>query len=101
MTGITAQRQKWMPNWAVHPGAVLNEHLEARRLSQEDFAQQTGLSPELISAIAGEREPVTAETAARFERVLGLKAYIWTGMQVQWDRHQAGETATLIPRLPD
>lgn len=86
MTDVTAQRQKWEPDWAVHPGAVLQEHLEARRLSQAEFARLAGLSPELVGAIISGTKPVTEETADRLERVLGLKAYIWTGIQAGWDR---------------
>jgi HTH-type transcriptional regulator/antitoxin HigA len=100
MTGVAAQ-QKWMLNWAVHPGAVLREHLEVRGLSLDEFAGMSGLSSELVSAIIGERRPVTAEIANDLERVLGLRAYIWTEMQAEWDRFQAGTAATLIPKLPD
>ena len=101
MTDVIAQRQKWTPNWAVHPGAVLQEHLEARGLSKVEFARLAGLSPEMVSAIISGSSPVTAETANHLERVLGLKAYVWTGMQAEWDRFQAATAATLIPRLPD
>jgi HTH-type transcriptional regulator/antitoxin HigA len=101
MSNVTAQRQNWTPNWAVHPGALLQEHLEARRLSQTEFARLAGLSPELVGAIISGNSPVTAETANRLEQTLVLKAYIWTGMQAVWDRIQAGTTTTLIPKLPD
>jgi HTH-type transcriptional regulator/antitoxin HigA len=90
-----------MPNWAIHPGAILQEHLETRGLSQAEFARLAGLSPELVSGIVSGRDPITAETASQLERVLGLKAYVWTGMQAEWDRFQVGGTATLIPKLPD
>ena len=86
MTDVTAQRQKWMPDWAVHPGAVLQEHLEARGLSQAEFARLAELPPEQVCAIISGSRSITAETASRLERVLGLKAYIWTGMQAEWDR---------------
>ncbi|MGD9739873.1 MAG: HigA family addiction module antitoxin [Bauldia sp.] len=71
--------------WAVHPGEHLAEHLEARELSQAEFARLAGLTPKLVSTIIAGKNPVTAETAVRFERVLGLKAYIWVGLQAAWD----------------
>lgn len=47
MTYGINQPQAWAPNWAVHPGAVPQEHLEARGLSQAEFARLAGLSPKL------------------------------------------------------
>lgn len=79
----------WSPNWAIHPGEYLAEHLEARELSQAEFARLAQLTPKLVSTIISGRNPITAETAIRLERVLGVKAYIWTGLQAKWDLHQA------------
>jgi HTH-type transcriptional regulator / antitoxin HigA len=63
--------------------------LEARGWSQAEFARLAGLTPKLVSAIIKGSNPVTAETAIRLERVLGLKAYIWTRIQANWDLFQA------------
>jgi HTH-type transcriptional regulator/antitoxin HigA len=86
--GMIAKRE-WSPNWAIHPGVLLQEHLESRDLSQAEFARVAGLTPKLVSTIIKGSNPVTAETAIRLERVLGLKAYIWTGIQSRWDLFQA------------
>lgn len=79
----------WTPDWAVHPGEILAEHIEANGWSQAEFARLADLSPKLVSTIISARNPVTAETAIKLERVLGLKAYIWTGLQGRWDVSQA------------
>jgi HTH-type transcriptional regulator/antitoxin HigA len=89
MTDVATQRQEWTPNWAVHPGAILQEHLDTRGFSQADFARLAGLTPKLISTIIKGTNPISAETAIRLERVLGLKAYVWTGIQARWDLFQA------------
>lgn len=89
MTDVTAAKREWNPNWAVHPGTLLEEHLETRGLSQAEFARIAGLTPKLVSTIIKGLNPVTAETAIRLERVLGLKAYIWTGIQAKWDLFRA------------
>ena len=83
--------EDWSPNWAVHPGDVLEEHLEARELTQADFARRAGLTPKLVSTIVAGKNPITADTALAIERVLGVKAYIWTGLQSAWDLHQTRE----------
>ncbi|MFS2175626.1 HigA family addiction module antitoxin [Rhizobium pisi] len=89
MSGATARKQEWAPDWAIHPGEHLAEHIEAREWSQAEFARLADLSPKLVSTIINGTNPVTAETALKLERVLGLKAYIWTGLQSDWDLYQA------------
>ncbi|MDP1986340.1 MULTISPECIES: HigA family addiction module antitoxin [Pseudomonadota] len=79
----------WTPDWAVHPGEVLEEHLEVRGISQAEFARRADLTPKLVSTIIAGKNPVTAETAIALERVLGMKAYIWTGMQADWDLYKS------------
>ncbi len=96
MTDLAAHRQEWTPNWAVHPGVLLQEHLETRGLSQAEFARLTGLTPKLVSTIIKGTNPISAETAIRLERVLGLKAYIWAGIQAKWDLFQARGSAKFI-----
>jgi HTH-type transcriptional regulator / antitoxin HigA len=99
MTDVAARQQEWTPNWAVHPGAILEEHLESRGLSQADLARLSGLTPKLISTIVNGTNPVSADTAIRLERVLGLKAYIWTSIQAKWDLFQArAAAAKLVPK---
>lgn len=84
-----AQKEAWSPDWAIHPGEHLSEHLESRGLSQAEFARLANMTPKLVSTIISGANPVTAETALKLERVLGMKADIWTGLQADWDLHQA------------
>lgn len=89
MAGATARKEEWAPDWAIHPGEHLAEHIEARGWSQAEFARLADLSPKLVSTIINGTNPVTAETALKLERVLGMKAYIWTGLQADFDLHMA------------
>lgn len=89
MAGAAALKEEWAPDWAIHPGEHLAEHIEARGWSQAEFARLADLSPKLVSTIINGTNPVTAETAVKLERDLGMKAYIWTGLQADWDLHQA------------
>lgn len=90
MTNVeTSREHEWNPDWALHPGEHLEEYLEERNWSQAEFARLSGMSTKLVSEIISGKNPVTPETALKLERVLGLKAYIWTGLQSDWDLHQA------------
>ncbi len=89
MSTATVRQDDWTPDWSIHPGEFLAEQIEARGMSQAELARLAGLSPKLVSTIVSGQNPVTAETALRLERVLGMKAYIWTGLQARWDLDQA------------
>jgi addiction module HigA family antidote len=77
------------PNWSVHPGEILFEHMEARGLSQAELARRTGLTPKLVSDIIAGKNPVTARTAVALGPVLGLEPIAWLTLQVQHDLHEA------------
>ena len=75
---------KWKPEYPIPPGMVLREHLEARGYSQAEFARRCGRSPKLISEIIAGKAPLEAKTALQFEKVLGLDADIWIGIESQY-----------------
>lgn len=81
------RKAAWTPKWAVHPGEVLEEHLEAQGLSQAEFARRADVSAKHVSTILARKASVTVETARAFERVLGLKATVWARLQDAWDLH--------------
>jgi HTH-type transcriptional regulator / antitoxin HigA len=89
MATLATARDDWTPNWVTHPGEHLAEHLEARGWSQAEFARLASLSPKLVSTIISGANPVSADTAIKLERVLGVKAYIWTSLQANWDLFRA------------
>ena len=98
--------EHWQPDWATHPGEHLAEYLEERAMSQADFARVAGMTPKLVSTIVNGENPVTPDTAIKLERVLGLKAGIWLGIQKEWDLKQARQkeetedVADWIKRFP-
>ena len=89
MATVIEERNGWTPDWATHPGEHLAEYLEARGWAQAEFARLADLTPKLVSEIINGKNPVTPDTAIKLERVLGLKDYIWLGLQRDWDLHQA------------
>lgn len=72
---------RYQPDYAVPPGLVLKERLQAHQVSQVEFARRCGRSPKLISQIIAGTAPIEPATALQFERVLGLDAGIWLGME--------------------
>lgn len=83
------------PDYAVPPGWVLDERLEANGISQAEFARRCGRSPKLISEIVSGKAPIEAKTALQFERVLGVDAGIWLGLERDYRLHQARKAEAL------
>ena len=84
-----AAKEPYRPNYAVPPGWVLEEHLEVGGISQAEFARRCGRSPKLISEIIAGKAPVEPATARQFERVLGVAAGIWLGIEANYRLHMA------------
>ena len=79
------------PDYAVSPGQVLEEHLDAREMSHAEFARRCGRSAKLISDIISGKAPVEPRTALQFEKVLGMDASVWLGIESDYQLHQARE----------
>ena len=82
---------QYAPDYAVPPGWVLDERLEAQGISHAEFARRCGRSPKLISEIIAGKAPVEPGTALQFEKVLGVDASVWLGIETAYQLHQARE----------
>ena len=79
------------PDYAVPPGWILEERLEVNGISQAEFARRCGRSAKLISEIIAGKAPVEPETALQFEKVLGVDASLWLGIEADYQLHMARE----------
>ena len=91
---MTTATYRHEPDYAVPPGWVLEEHLEAQGLSHAAFARRCGCSLKLIGEIVAGKAPIEPETALQFERVLGLDADIWLGIEASYRLHNARAAAS-------
>jgi len=85
-----------------HPGEMLlEEFLKPLGMTQSEFAVRLGVSFPRLNEIVRGRRGVTPDTALRLERVLGMSADFWLGLQMDWDLWHAmrGKTAARIARL--
>ena len=86
-----ATTNQYRPDYAVPPGWVLEERLEVQGISQAEFARLCGCSPKLISEIVSGKAPLEPETARQFEKVLGVDASLWLGLEDAYKPHRPQE----------
>ena len=82
---------QYRPDHAVPPGWILEERLEVEGISHAEFARRCGRSPKLISEIISGKAPLEPGTALQFEKVLGVDASIWLGIESNHRLHRARE----------
>jgi addiction module HigA family antidote len=75
---------RYVPDYLVTPGEILEEYLEYAGITQASLADRTGLSKKTINEIVKAKSAITAETALRFERTLGRPAHFWSNLERQY-----------------
>jgi addiction module HigA family antidote len=84
-----ATKAQVVSNLPIHPGETLVEELAVREFSQAKLARQMGRPLQTINAICTGKKSITAETALDLERVLGIAARVWLGLQAEYDETRA------------
>lgn len=74
-----------------HPGAILEEELQARGISQKDFADTISMSRTAFNDILKGRRHITADTAVLINAALGIPAKFWLRFQAQYDIYMSVE----------
>jgi addiction module HigA family antidote len=99
---------KYEPDYAIRPGEILEETLEARGMKKVDLAQRCGLSAKTVSLILSGLAPVSAETALQLERTLGISANVWSNLEANYrlfkakraSQQELGKYATWAKSFP-
>ena len=84
-----------------HPGEVLKDEIEYRKISQTLLAKQMGISYKILNDILNERRPVTTTTAMMFEAALGIPAYSLINIQTEYNLQVASRDKSLTERLAE
>ena len=82
-----------------HPGEVLKDEIEYRKIPQIRLAKQMGLSYKILNDILNERRQVTTTTAMMFEAALGIPAYSLINIQTEYNLQVASRDKSFAERL--
>lgn len=86
-----------------HPGEMLlEEFLKPMELTQRDLAKAIHVPYQRVNEIVNGKGGMTASTALRLEKFIGMSASFWLNLQLRWDlyfaqRVEEGELATITP----
>ncbi len=71
--------------YPTHPGEVLKDEFEARKLSQKRFAEMTGIPYTMLNDILNAKRPVSADFALTIEAAMGINAEMLVNMQTRYN----------------
>ena len=69
----------------VHPGEILRDELDELDMSAKAFAKALGVPGNRITAIIQGKRGITADTALRLSRYLGITAEFWLNLQKSFE----------------
>jgi HTH-type transcriptional regulator/antitoxin HigA len=79
---------------AIPPGEYLEQVLEDIGLNQAELARRMGRPAQAINEIIKGEKAITPETSIQLENVLGVPAYIWTGLESEYRLIKANQAET-------
>ena len=74
---------------AFHPGEFLLEEIEERNLLKKDVAKAIEILPHHLSEIFAGKRNISAKLAVKLEKLLGISAHYWFGLQMEYDLYIA------------
>lgn len=69
----------------IHPGGMIKEEIEYRKLSKRELSKKMDISYKLFTDILNEKKPLTEDIAVKLEKVLGIPAYFYMSIQVDYN----------------
>jgi len=92
------------PIYPIHPGEVLADELVELNKSPTELARELHVPANRISQLVAGKRAMTADTALRLERWLGVSAAFWMNLQKRYEldlaREKSDEILETIQTLP-
>lgn len=82
-----------------HPGELLKDEIECRRISQRQLAADMGVSYTVLNDIVNGKHSVNTKFALLCEAALGIPAHILMGLQADYDMQIAKHDKSFLKKL--
>lgn len=79
-----ATEQKLHSDLAVPPGEYLEEVIDELGMTKDELARRMGRPAPKLSAIFKGTKAITPDTAMQLEKVVGVPAHIWLGLEAEY-----------------
>src|SRR6266852_6783064 len=86
------------PIYPIHPGEILADELAELNKSPTELARELHVPANRISQLVAGKRAMTADTALRLERWLGVSAAFWMNLQKRYELDIARERSDDILR---
>ena len=83
----------------IHPGEIIKEELEFRKISQKQFAQIVDFSYTMLNDILNGKRPVSTDFALLIEASLGINAEMLVNMQTRYNLQLARQNKKNIDKF--
>lgn len=80
----------------VHPGEIIKEEMEARNISQREFARQVNISYTALNELLNGKRPLTPTTALMFEAALDIPADALMNIQTKYTMQTTRQNASVL-----
>ena len=87
------------PIYPIHPGEVLADELIELNTSPTELARELHVPANRISQLIAGKRAMTADTALRLERWLGVSAAFWMNLQKRYELDIAREKSDEVLRM--
>lgn len=77
------------PAIAIHPGEILKDELQERRIKQKEFALLTGIPQTQLNEIIKGKRGINADIALVIGKALKMDATLWLNLQSNYELDQA------------
>ena len=84
---------------AIHPGEILKEELEARGITQKDFAKMISVSYTQLNEILNGKRAISTDFAILVEAAIGTPAEHWLNMQARYNLQTEKSKASIIHKF--
>jgi HTH-type transcriptional regulator/antitoxin HigA len=81
---MAIEKLRTLSDLPIPPGDILEEELEARGMTQKELAARLGRPAQVINEIVNAKKAITPDTALGLEKVLGINAQIWNGLEADY-----------------
>lgn len=82
-----------------HPGEVIKDEVEYRKISQKQLAKKMGMSYKVLNDLLNGRRALTTATAMMFEAALDIPADSLMRLQLKYNMQVANGDSSFMERL--